>query len=276
MIHSISLLILSLLLSTPNLRADSFLEPEKVENKVDKSLEGVGVVEQLGKNVDLNLEFKNEAGETVNLGKYFSTKKPVLLSMIYYTCPSLCNFQLNGLTEVMKQLEWLPGKEYEVVQVSIEPKETPELAQQKKNAYVDLFGKPEVAKGWHFLTGSQENITALAKQVGFQYKWVEETKEYAHSAASYVITPEGKISRYLYGIGFAPKTLRLSLVEASNGTIGTTLDQFILFCFQYDPKKRGYALYAFNIMRAAAGITVLLLGAFLFVFYRRQKFKLKE
>lgn len=247
------------------------------QNEMNTLREGIGIVEHLGESVDLSLEFNDETGESVTLGKYFKQGKPVLMALIYFNCPSLCNFQLNGVTDTLKELEWSTGDQFELVVVSIEPTETPELAAKKKQSYLDLYGREGAGKGWHFLTGKQENITKLAEQVGFKYKWVESRKEYAHTAASYVLTPKGEISRYLYGIGFTPKTLRLSLVEASANKIGTAVDKFLLYCFRYDPEKRGYAFYAFNIMRAGAGLAVVILAAFLVPFWIRQrKQQLKE
>lgn len=269
------LLAVIMVFSHQGLRADS--SNQFKENEMEKLREGVGIIEHLGDQIDLNLEFQNEKGETVPLSTYFQSGKPVLLAMIYFNCPSLCNFQLNGVTETLKQMEWTTGEKYEFVVVSIEPTETPELAAEKKKAYLELYDRKNGADGWHFLTGKQEAITKLANQVGFMYKWVESRKEYAHTAASYVITPQGKISRYLYGISFTAKTLRLSLVEASSGKIGNAVDKFLLYCFRYDPEKRGYAFYAFNIMRAGAGMAVVILAAFLIPFWIRQrKQQLKE
>ncbi|MEE6249281.1 MAG: SCO family protein [Bdellovibrionota bacterium] len=253
------------------------IENQFKKNEMDELRDGVGIDEKLGDKIDLNLKFKNEQGEEISLGSYFQSGKPVMLALVYFNCPSLCNFQLNGIVETLKKLEWTTGNEFEFVIASIEPTETPDLAKSKKESYMTVYDRKEGAKGWHFLTGSQESITALADQVGFRYKWVESRNEYAHTAATYVLTPEGKISRYLYGIGFTPKTLRLSLVEASNNKIGNAVDRFLLYCFRYDPEKRGYAFYAFNIMRAGAAVSVVALLAFLVPFWIRQrKQRLKE
>tara|TARA_B100001248_G_scaffold262696_1_gene261038 strand:- start:8897 stop:9709 length:813 start_codon:yes stop_codon:yes gene_type:complete len=252
---------------------ESFLE-EGTANKTPKELEGVGITEHLGEKIDLSTKFRNEEGKEVPLSTYFDGKRPVLLTLIYYSCPSLCNFHLNGLTDVFKQLDkWEVGKQFDVVAISINPKEQADVAKAKKASYIEEYGKPQAASGWHFLTGRQESIDKIAKQIGFQYKWVEETQEYAHSAAAYVISPDGMISRYLYGIGFAPKTLRLSLVEAADGKIGTVLDRFILYCFQYDPDKKSYAFYAYNVMRAGAGFSAIVLLLFLAAFWVRQRKK---
>ncbi|MFK8137915.1 MAG: SCO family protein [Bdellovibrionales bacterium] len=269
-------LILCLTFSVSTLSANSFLKPEETSNKKPEVLTDVGVTEHLGQNIDLNLEFKDHNGETVQLGKYFKGK-PVMLALIYYNCPSLCNFQLNGVTDTMKEMKWSAGKEYEAVFISFEPKETPELAKKKRDSYLELYGREGAKDSFHFLTGSQENITKIASQVGFGYKWVEEQKEYAHAAATYILSPGGKITRYLYGIAFTAATLRLSLVEAAEGKVGSIADQLLLYCFKYDPSRRGYAFYAFNIMRAGAGVTVIILAAFLIPFWIRQrKVKQKE
>lgn len=253
------------------------IENQFKKNEMDELRDGVGIDEKLGDKIDLNLKFKNEQGEEISLGSYFQSGKPVMLALVYFNCPSLCNFQLNGIVETLKKLEWTTGNQFEFVIASIEPTETPDLAKSKKESYMTVYDRKEGAKGWHFLTGSQESITALADQVGFRYKLVESRNEYAHTAATYVLTPEGKISRYLYGIGFTPKTLRLSLVEASNNKIGNAVDRFLLYCFRYDPEKRGYAFYAFNIMRAGAAVSVVALLAFLVPFWIRQrKQRLKE
>ncbi|MCB0347924.1 MAG: SCO family protein [Bdellovibrionales bacterium] len=251
----------------------SFLD-QGVANETREELKDVGIEEKLGANLDLSLTFRNEEGVEVPLSSYFKKGKPVLLTLVYYNCPSLCNFHLNGLNDVFKQIDgWTIGDQYDVVSVSIDPSEGAEVAKKKKAAYVKAYGKLEADKGWHFLTGKQENITEIAKEVGFKYKFVEETGEFAHTAAAYVITPEGKISRYLYGIGFSPKVLRLSLIEASNGSIGTIVDKFILYCFQYDPNKKNYAFYAYNVMRAGAGVSAIILMSFLSFFWLRNRRK---
>jgi protein SCO1 len=270
MIYKFSLILLTTLLLSSQVRAGhSFLE-KGTSNEAREDLKDIGIEEKLGQSIDLNMKFRNEEGEEVSLQSFFSKGKPVLLTLVYYNCPSLCNFHLNGLNDVFKKVDnWTIGKEFDVISISIDPKETPELAKNKKVNYIEAYGKQEAAKGWHFLTGSQENITKVADQVGFKYKWVEETGEFAHTAAAYVITPEGKISRYLYGIGFSPDVLRLSMVEASNGTIGTIVDKFVLYCFQYDPNKKTYAFYAYNVMRAGAGASALILSMFLGMFWLR-------
>ncbi len=247
----------------------------KPAGEVPAALEDVGITEHLGETIDLTLPFKNEAGESVQLGKYFSGKKPVLLSLVYYGCPGLCNFHLNGVTETLKGLDWSLGKEFDMVVISIDPSEGPEMAKGKKESHVTELGRPHAAEGWHFLTGTQESITKIASQVGFKYHWDKLSKQWAHTSAMYVISPQGKLSRYLYGIQFEPKTVRLSLVEASEGKTGTVMDHLILYCFQYDPNKKTYAFYAYNIVRAGGGALGLLIIALLVPTWLRERRKSK-
>lgn len=234
-----------------------------VSNEVPKELENVGIKEKNGAQVDPNLTFTDDTGKKIILGDYFNKKKPIILSMVYYNCPSLCNLHLNGLNDGLKQLDWAIGDKFEVVSVTMDPKEDYKLAAGKKESYIETYGRKDSASGWHFLTGEDSQIKELAKQIGFGYKWDEASQQYAHSAAAIVLTPEGKISRYLHGISFDPKTIRLSMVEASSGQIGEIVDHLVLMCFKYDPNKRTYAFYAFNIMKYGAGLCALILLAFL-------------
>lgn len=222
--------------------------PDEVKN--------AGITEKLQQQVPLDLTFTNEAGEPVELSTYFTPGKPVLLNLGYYECPMLCGLVWQGMVKSLKQLSWTPGNEFTVVTVSFAPKETAELAAKKKATMIDDLGRPEAAAGWHFLTGSEENVRALADAVGFGYQWVEAKQQYAHTAAMILLTPEGKVSRYLYGIEFPAKTLRLSLVEASEGKAGSTADQILLYCFNYDPTAGQYTVQVMNLMRLA-GVTTL-------------------
>lgn len=240
-----------------------------VSNEMPKEFENARIVEHMGAQVDPKLTFTDSTGKKVTLGDYFIKKKPIILSLVYFDCPSLCNLHLNGLTEALKSLDWAIGDKFEVLSVSIEPKETPELANAKKLSYLKEYGRQDSAEGWHFLTGKEPQIKELAKEVGFGYKWDEASKQYAHSSAAIVLTPEGKVSRYLHGISFDQRTIRLSLVEASNGKIGELVDHITLFCYQYDPNKRTYAFFAFNIMKYGAAVSALTLFSFLFLGWRR-------
>ena len=227
---------------------------------VPKPLARVGVDEKLDAALPLALVFKDDAGRDVTLGSYFRPGHPVVLTLNYYRCPMLCTLELNGLVEGLKGLLWTPGDEFSVVTVSIDPRETPELARAKKQSYLEDFGRPSAEAGWHFLTGSQESIDALTTAVGFSYEYDKDTDQYGHAAVVMLATPEGRVGRYLYGVVFATATLKLSLLEASKGKIGSTWDRFILYCYRYDADHGRYALAARSIMRTGGALTVLALG----------------
>ncbi|MEW6367564.1 MAG: SCO family protein [Acidobacteriota bacterium] len=233
-----------------------------------KQLEGVEVTERPDSPIPLKLEFTDEDGRAVRLGDYFKRGRPVILTLGYYECPMLCTLVLNGLIETLKTIEWTPGLEYEIVTVTINPAETYRLARLKKENYLTEYGRAGAAMGWHFLTGREENIKALAGAVGFGYKYDERIEQYAHPAVIIVTTPEGHVSRYLYGIKYEPKTLRLALVEASEGKIGSTVDQVILYCYHYDAAAGRYAPAAMKLMRiggVATLVTVAGLLAYLWI-----------
>ena len=241
------------------------------QNEKPEAIEGVGIEEKLNQSLPSQVNLINEAGKNVTLSQFLGRDRPVIFSLVYYNCPSLCNLHLRGVFEVFKDLNLTPGKDFEFVALSIDPKETPDLAQAKKEVYIKEYGLEAGLAGIHFLTGGEEEVKKAADAVGFKYKWVESAKEWAHASAAIISTPEGKISRYMHGVYFDPKTFRLSLVEASEGKIGNIVDQFALFCFRYDPKANQYALYAFNALRAGAGILVLLLLAWLVPTWIRQR-----
>jgi protein SCO1/2 len=240
-------------------------------HETPKELEDVGITEKLGDQLDPTLTFVSDKGESVRLGQYFDGKRPVLLTMVYYTCPSLCNYHLNGLLEVFKKMEWVAGKEFQVVAISMNHREGPDVAAKKKANYLSEYGHPEMDEGWHFLTGTEENVKKVADQLGFGFRWNESTQQYAHAAAAFISTPGGQLSRYLYGIEFPPQTLKLALLEASNGKIGSVVDQLILFCFQFDPGKNKYTIYAYNLMRMGAALVVIVLGIILIPMWVREK-----
>lgn len=234
-------------------------------------IEGVDVTERLGQKLDMSLELTNEEGQTMALGQYFGHGRPVIMAMVYYNCPSLCNFQLNGLVDVVKKMKGQAGVDYDLVAVSMDHTENPEMAKKKKANYMKALGQPGAENGWHFLVASESNVKKLASDLGFRFKWDESQKQFAHAAATYVVTPSGTVSRYLYGIEFAPQTLRLSLVEASEGKIGNIIEQLTLFCFQFNPAKNRYTLYAFNLMRIGAALTVLIIAIFLVPVWLRER-----
>lgn len=258
------------LLSVPSFARDPFGREAGPANETPKELEDITINEHLGDTVDTNLKFKDESGQDVTLAKYLGNKKPVLLSLAYFSCPSLCTYHVNGLVDSLKAMSNPVGKEFDFVVISIDPRETPKVAAEKKAAYLNAYGRPETAGSWHFLTGQEPEIAAIAKQVGFNYHWAEEQKQYAHASAAYVLTPDGVLSRYFYGIVFDPKELRLSMVEASNGHVGTIVDKLTLFCFHLDPKTNKRTLAAFNVVRAGGALMVLILGAFLVPFWLRR------
>jgi len=236
-----------------------------------EELEGVGVSERLGQQVPLDLAFTDEDGRPVKLGNYFQAGRPVLLDLGYYRCPMLCNLVLNGFIEGLREVpSWVPGDDFEVVVVSVDPLETAKLAKLKKQNYVREYGRPESAPGWHFLTGSAESIAALTEAVGFRYKWVEDRNEYAHAAVLVTMTPEGKVARYLYGVMFEPRTIRLSLAEAAEGRSLSALDQLLLYCYHYDPSSRSYSFAAINIMRAGGVLALIVVGTVLASFWMRE------
>ncbi len=239
---------------------------------VPDELKESGVSEHLGGAVvPPDYALVDEAGREVHFSEFFRKGKPVLLTLVYYQCPNLCNFMLNGLVSSLKTLDWTVGNQFEVVSVSIDPSETPDLARRKKEAYLRAYGRSHAEEGWHFLTGSEAQVRKLAEAVGFGYKYDREEKQYAHSAVIPVLTPEGMISRYLYGIEFATADLRMALLEASHGKIGTVVDRLLLFCYRYDPKTRKYSVYLNSLMQLGCGLTVLVFGGYLAVFWRRQR-----
>lgn len=231
-------------------------------SQVPEELKGLEIQENMGALLNLDLEFIDDQAKPVKLAKYFkNNQQPVLLSIIYYNCPNLCGLHLNGLFEALKGLPEGFKKNFQLVLLSMDHNETPKLAVEKKRNYIKKYGLP--AEKTHFLTGRKENILKLSKQVGFRFRWDESQKIYAHHPVAYVLTPYGKISRYLYGVTFQAQTLRLSLVEASQGKVGSIVDRVLLFCFQFDPQKGRYSWYAYNIMRAGGVVTLLLLLFFL-------------
>lgn len=235
-----------------------------------RAYEGVGIDQRLGDAVPHDLVFRNEAGEAVRLGTYLNGERPVLLTLVYHDCPMLCTLILDGFTTTLKAMTWEPGEAFEVLTVSFNAIETPDLAARQKARYVAQLGKPDAAAGWHFLTGDQAAIDALTEAVGFNYRWVEAQQEYAHPAALIVLSGEGRIMRYLADLNNPPRAVRAALVEASEGAVGSVLDQVFLYCFQYDPEANSYVLHATNLMRLGGLLTVLALGALLLVLWRRE------
>jgi protein SCO1/2 len=238
--------------------------------QVPEALEEVGITEHLDAKLPMDLEFRDEDGLSVTLGSFFDGERPVILTLNYYRCPMLCGLMLNGLVDGLDQMEWTPGQEFEIVTVSINPLETPALAKEKKQNYIKRYGRPSAMSGWHFLTGNEPEIDRLAETVGFRFVYDPVGKQYAHAAAIFVCTPDGRVARYLYGIEYPPKRLKLGLLEASEGKIGSTLDQLILYCYHYDPTNRRYSPVAMNIMRVGGGATASILAVTLGIFWFRE------
>ena len=234
-----------------------------------KELEGVGITEVPGARIPLDLEFLDETGKRVRLGDYFARGKPVILTLNYYRCPMLCGLMLNGLLDGLRELAWQPGDQFEIVTVSIDPSETPTLARLKKESFMEELGRPGVAAGWHFLVGRPESITPLAEAVGFQYRYDAQRKEYIHAAGLFVAMPDGRVARYLYGLIYEGRTLRLALAEAAEGTVGSSVDRLLLYCFHYDANQGRYVVAATNVMRLGGAATVLIVGAWLAAWWRR-------
>lgn len=234
-------------------------------------LDGLTVEEHLSQQLDLNREFVDEDGQQVTLGKYFDGRRPVLLTMVYYGCPSLCNYHLNGLVDTFKKMGGSLGRDFQLVAVSMDSKEDSDLAAAKKESYLAALGQVGAENSWHFLVGKEKNVQALAAELGFKFRWDEAGKQFAHSSVAYVMTPDGIISRYLYGIEFPPRTLKLSILEAAQGKIGNIIDQVILYCFKFNPAKNKYTLAAFNVMRVVALLTVIVLALFLIPIWLREK-----
>ncbi len=236
----------------------------------DAILQSVGFDQNLGAQIPLNLHFKDEEGNTVALSDYFQNK-PVVLSLGYYNCTSLCPMVFKGMVTTLSALKFTMGKDYEVISISIDPKETPAIASETKSEYMADYGRPGAEGGWHFLTGDHESIDQLAQIVGFRYAYDAEHQVYAHAAGIIVLTPQGKVSSYFYGLDYSPKDVRLGLVEASKNDIGSVKDQLLLRCFHYDPVTGKYGVAIQFVMRVAGIATVLLLAGLVVLLIRQEK-----
>lgn len=231
-------------------------------------LKQVGIDQKLDAQLPLSLPFKDETGRTVKLGDYFG-KRPVILAPVYYECPMLCTQILNGLVRSLKAVTFNPGQEYEVVVFSFDARDTTELAAGKKNSYLRRYDRPGTEAGWHFLTGNPDSIKALTQALGFRYVWDAHTNQFAHASAVMVATPQGRLSKYFYGIDYASKDVRLGLIEAAQNKIGTPVDQLLLFCYHWDASSGKYTATVMNLIRAAGGATIVFLGGFVFIMLRR-------
>ncbi len=230
-------------------------------------LRNVGIDQKLNQQVPLDIPFRDENGSTVRLGDYFG-QRPVILSLVYYECPMLCTTSLNGLDQSLKELKFNLGTDFNVVTVSFDPTEQPSLATAKKAVYVGLYGRPGAAAGWHFLTGDQESIDRLTQAVGFRYNYDPTIKQFIHATGIIVLTPQGKVARYFYGIQYPAGNLRLALVEASQGKIGNPVDEVLLYCCEYDPMTGKYSLIISRVLKIGAAVTILSLGTLMLVMFR--------
>lgn len=255
-------------------------EPSFPTEALPSQLNGVGIDERLGEQVPLDLQFLDEAGRSVQLGDLFEAEVPVIITLNYSDCPMLCSLELNGLVNALRQVDLNLGESYRVVTVSLDPEETPEVARQTQQRYLARYrgapdaqgreGEPRASAGWHFLTGAPQSIAALTGSIGFNYRYDAQKHQYYHAAAFVLASPAGKLTRYLYGIEYDPRTLKLGLVEASQGKIGSSLDKLILFCSTFDPREGSYAMVAGRMIRVGSVISVSLLAGFLLLLWRRE------
>ena len=247
----------------------SAMQDSNLKPALPSALEGVGIDQRLDHQLPLDVNLKDEFGRNVKLRDYFKPGKPVLLAPVYYRCPMLCTQILNGVAGALKAVSLLPGQDFEVVAVSFDPKDTAEIAASKKQSYLKRYGRPNTANGWHLLTGDEANVKELMDAIGYHYRYDAKTDQYAHASGVMLATPEGRLSRYFYGIEYSPRDVRLGLVEASQNKIGNPVDQLLLFCFHYDPATGKYGAVAMNIVRVAGAGFVLLCGGFLAIVLRR-------
>jgi len=235
-------------------------------------LSGVGIAQHLNQQLPLNLAFVDDAGKAVHLSDYFG-KKPAILALVYYRCPMLCSEELDGLTSALQMVRFVPGKDFNVIVVSIDPQEGPDLAAAKKRSYLKRYGHPETANGWHFLTGTQASIDALTSVVGFRYvkMTVPGTNQiqFAHASAIQIVTPEGKLAQYYMGVEYSPKDMLLGLNEASSNRIGSPVDNILTYCYHYDPQTNTHSLIVARIVQLGGFVTLVLLGGFMFIMFRK-------
>jgi protein SCO1/2 len=228
-----------------------------------KELEGIAITDHAGAQVPLDLELLDEAGRSVRLADYVNGDRPIILTLVYYECPMLCGVVLQAVVDGLKGLPWTAGEDFEIVTVSFNPRETPQLARLKKQTFIKEYGRPEAAAGWHFLTGREENVRRLADTVGFAYRWDEKLKQYVHATGIFILTPQGRVARTLFGVAYEARTLRLALAEAGRGSVGKATDQLLLYCFHYDANAGRYVVAASNVMRLGGAATLLIVGGWL-------------
>jgi protein SCO1/2 len=273
MVFPASGLYLLVLVAYPSACAAQLTGPVQSIGVRPELLKDVGIDQKLNDAIPLDLAFRDEHSNVVQLSTFFG-QKPVVLALVYYNCPMLCTQVLNGLDRSLKDVPMDIGKDFDVVTLSIDPSETPRLAAAKRDLYTGIYGRPGAAEGWHFLTGEELQIRKLANAVGFRYAYDADSKQFAHASAVMVLTPGGKISRYFYGISYAARDMRLGLVEASEGKIGSPVDQLLLFCYHYDPETGKYGLLISRVIKAGALLTVLAIGILVLVLSRNEHYEL--
>lgn len=246
------------------------VRPSAASQDLPGSLEDVGIDQNLGELVPLDLVFRDESDRQVELGEFLG-ERPVVLALVYFDCPMLCPMILNGLTSALKTLKFEPGAEFEVVVVSFDARETPAMAKEAKATYLERYGRPGTEAGWHFLTGDDQSIQTLTDRVGFRFTYLPDTGQFAHAAGIMVLTPKGQIARYFYGVEYAPRDLRLGLIEAADNQIGSVVDQVLLYCYHYDPVTGSYSAVAMNIVRLGGAIFVAIFGLLLLILWRRER-----
>jgi protein SCO1 len=242
----------------------------KEQSTVSKIFKEVGIDQKLGDAIPLNLTFRDETGATVKLGDYFHDK-PVVLSLVYYNCPMLCKMTLNGMVECFLSMKYIVNKDFDVVTVSFDPRETPEDAAEAKRTYLTRYGQKQAAGGWHFLTGDENSIQKLTQAVGFHYVYDAKIKQYAHATGLMVLTPEGTLSRYFYGVEYPPRDMQFALIDASHHQIGSAVDKILLLCYCYDPTTGKYGFIIGNVLRASATLTILIVGGGIFLLLRKER-----
>ena len=276
LLAALALLVPSLAWALPIGQAMHQPIPPAGNDAVPAALQDVGIEEKLGNALPAGARFTAEDGSTVLLGDLVKKDRPTVIALVYYSCPMLCGLVLTGLSRGMRETGLALGKDFDALTISFDPRDTTRVAAERQRGYLQSFGQPEAKRAWRFLTGAQPDIAAVTDAVGFRYAYDERTKQYAHAAAIFVITPDGRVSRYLYGVEFAPRDLKLALVEASDGRVGTLTDQALLFCYHYDPETGKYGLVIMNIVRAAGAATVVLMAALIVVSLRRERRQARE
>ena len=241
-------------------------------NEKPNLLNNVGIAQHLNQQLPLDLTFTDDAGKQVQLASYFG-KKPAILALVYYQCPMLCSEELNGLTSALQMVDHVPGRDFNIIVVSIDPTEGTDLAAAKKRSYLKRYGKPDTADGWHFMTGTQQNIDALTQAVGFKYVKIPgpdgKLTQFAHASSIQIVTPQGKLAQYYMGVEYSPKDIRLGLIEASGNHIGSPVDNILTYCYHYDPQTNKHSLIVARVVQLGGAMTLVLLGGFMWIMFRR-------